>query len=224
MAVNNADIAEIVHNCCSPLSYDIELQQFVFGPQRDLRLRVERLRSTFAAQGRKVYPEDFNLVLRQAGSPGFQGPSVSVNNLAESEVMTGEIICMTFGSAEKPLMMVKMSASEYLSREGRRCCYGSGNTFRVGGRLIDSDGHETPVIRSIEFIMPSQSLIAAGSEFIGNYYRIPVADSLWELTDISDGIRSKGLPADGLRLCRTARSLGVGPLTLLSIINAAHIS
>lgn len=224
MAVSNADIAEIIHNCCSPLAYDIELHQFVFGTQPDLRLRVERLRSTFAAQGRKVYPEDFNLVLRQTGSPGFQGPSVSVNNLAESDVMTGEIICMTFGSAERPLMMVKMSASEYLTREGQRYCYGSGNTFRIGSRLIDSDGHETPVIRSIEFIMPSQPMIAAGSEFIGNYYRLPVADSLWELADIADEIRSKGLPAHCHRLCRTARSLGAGPLTLLSIINAAHIS
>lgn len=223
MEADNEILKIIVKECCRPLSYDDERQQYTF-PFRpalpdlwnSIRKRIQIIDSTF-------HTNDFNNALHRIFTLQTLFIEQSLNEVVDAELLQGEILRVNLIQGFAPMaILIKMKTGQYLdTNTGRGFSLGDRAILQHGSAIITSEGENLGICQSIALLMPTTEHIVMGRVMLGTYYRKQIAASLWPLFNIAKTVGHANVIETCNRLQSMACEMGLGILPLLNIINAS---
>lgn len=229
MAASSAEAFKILaKECCRPLSYDSERRRFYFAlcPQSVLKKVWNNNREKL----RECYPgftsDDYNgflLALTNADSVDGSSHSVPVADIADCELVNGELIELSQGGSQSSVLLIRMKSGQYLDvYGGRPLSFGTNCRFKAGADVVTSEGERICSCKYVNLRVPGKVHIVLSRFFLGDYYTGGIASSLWPLhEEVSRRLvlGSSGMP-DASGLSEIAASLGINTFTMLCILNS----
>ncbi len=207
----------IIKECCRQLEFDPGLRQFSFSLKPGCAGKWERMKSEL----RSLYPgfsrDRFNEVL--SGLTGLN-MRYAVHHLpggiADADLLPGETVEITLDKGQ--LALTKMGQAQYLSTSGRGMTFGSGLRFERDSALRTSEGEALGVIENVALRVPQTIHVCASALVMPQYFRKPVAASLWELYELARRIRQD--ESGAMPLIEMAEGMGLDIRATLAIINS----
>lgn len=222
MVVNNTVLKRVIKECCRSLSFDVEERQFSFPLYPCLALKWNELKGYIHGYYPDFYLSDFNHLLSNLDDLIHQYNSNIVECISDSSLLNGEVLEIKIDDDTVPVRLVKMKDGQYLHYEtGRGISLGRNFVFKVGHKILTSEGRSLGKIRLITLLLPSNEHIVISRIYIGNYYRNRISCSLWPLYEkiMEDGIKRLELQPE--LYLSMSKDLGIQSFTLLNILNAA---
>lgn len=221
MVVSNILLKKIVRECCRSLSYNDEERQFTFSLKPYLESVWDNIKDEIKVAAPDFYLNDFNKLLSRLSDPLNQYIRVEVGNMADAEILNGEVLEVSLVSKQNPIRLVKMKNGQYLNtNSGKGYTLGRNFEFVNGARLRTSEGDELGVINFIALLSPSREHYVLSSLFIRNYYRNKISESIWPIFNkvVEDGVPQYN--TDLTVFLEMARKMGIHSFSLLNILNA----
>lgn len=221
MAVNNTLLKKIIMECCRSLSYNDEERQFTFPLYPCIMSIWDKIKFDLTSNSSHFYLCDFNQLLTKLSDLNNQYTRIEVNNISDVYILPGEVLELTMVDIPIPFRLIKMKDGQYLNaRTGKGYTFGKKFEFINNNHLVTSEGYILGIIKSIAFLSLSIEHIVLSKQFIGNYYRRAISDSIWPIFEKVVNNSTPRYDTDFTEYLVMSKNLGINSFSLLNILNA----
>lgn len=189
----------VAQHCATLTCHPTTDGQFTFAPVVGAASMFQPLKAKATALGHTLTPTLFNQILSQITTLHLQTRTTnhpSGTTIADHLLLPGETIALPTGTTA-----IKMAPRQYLLADGHLL-----QTDQIEGHLLT----------------PTPTHLAIGIALMHGYWLRPTAHTLWPLAHLTQAMRSHTHPTDCPALIAMAIKMGIGPLPLLTITNAAR--